>query len=215
MRAVGIYLSCKWAIAKEDKIKRYILVTGHASGIGRHAATQLHQRGFNVTGIDKVISAELDESIRQIWCDLSNWKEAKYAFSQIDSLDYAVNCVGVSGVRKIIPDITSEELINSYHQIFLPAFHACKLEAESMLNNVSVAKIVNIASSTASMGSRGMVAYSSAKAAIVNLTKSSLHQRFWLTPFLPLRLIRQWSAKSMQATCRTTVRPTWRGILER
>nr|WP_255212413.1 SDR family oxidoreductase [Cedecea neteri] len=148
-----------------------MLVTGHASGIGRHAATQLHQRGFRVTGIDNVISCDLDESITQIRCDLSNWKEAKNAFSQIDSLNYAVNCAGVSGVRKTIPDITSEELINSYHQIFLPTFHACKLEAESMLSTGSVAKIINIASSTVSVGGRGMVAYSSAKAAVVNLTK--------------------------------------------
>jgi NAD(P)-dependent dehydrogenase (short-subunit alcohol dehydrogenase family) len=152
-------------------MKKTVLVTGHASGIGYYAAKQFHEGGFNVIGIDNTISAVLDKSIVQIRSDLSNWKEAEEAFAQIERVDYAVNCAGVAGTRKHILEITSEEIIQSYNAIFLPAFHACKLEIAKMVNNECVSKIINIASSTASVGGKNMVAYSSAKAAIVNLTK--------------------------------------------
>ncbi|WP_085542325.1 SDR family NAD(P)-dependent oxidoreductase [Cedecea sp. NFIX57] len=152
-------------------MEKYILVTGQASGIGHYAATQFHKAGFKVIGIDHAISEELDESIVQISCDLSKWSEAEAAFSKIERIDYAVNCAGVAGIRKRLSDITTEEITQSYNQIFLPTFHACKLEVAKMLGNCEVAKIINIASSTAFVGGKNMVAYSSAKAAIVNLTK--------------------------------------------
>ncbi|SQC92093.1 Levodione reductase [Cedecea neteri] len=158
-------------VAEAEKIKRTVLVTGHASGIGRYAAVQFYHAGFNVIGMDTIFSDVLDKSITQIICDLSNWEEAEQAFARIESLDYAVNCAGVTGVRKPLSDLASTEMVQSYRQIFMPAFHACKLEARKMQGNGVVSKIVNVASSTASVGAKGMAAYSSAKAAIVNLTK--------------------------------------------
>ncbi|MBP2199105.1 SDR family NAD(P)-dependent oxidoreductase [Pantoea cypripedii] len=148
-----------------------VIVTGHASGIGWYIAKKFHDEGFNVTGIDKDRASGLDKSINQIQCDLSNWEAVKDAFSHLDRIDYAVNAAGVPGVRKSFDNITSEEMIESYKSIFLPTFHACKAEINCMVRNDRHSKIINIASSTASFGSKDMVAYSSAKAAIVNLTK--------------------------------------------
>lgn len=152
-------------------MRKNVIVTGHASGIGWYVAKKFHDDGFNVTGLDKDRATGLDKSITQIQCNLSYWDEVVDAFSYIEKVDFAVNCAGVPGTRKSVTELTSEEIIDSYKAIFLPALHACKAEINCMLRNDQVSKIINIASSTASVGSRNMVAYSSAKAAIVNLTK--------------------------------------------
>ncbi len=152
-------------------MRKNVIITGHASGIGLYIAKKFHDSGFNVIGLDKDRTFKLDKSIMQIQCNLSHWDEVEDVFGHIEKVDYAVNCAGVSGVRKSVSDITSEEVVSSYRAIFLPALHACKAEINCMLKNDGVSKIVNIASSTAFVGGRNMLAYSSAKAAIVNLTK--------------------------------------------
>jgi NAD(P)-dependent dehydrogenase (short-subunit alcohol dehydrogenase family) len=152
-------------------MRKKVIVTGHASGIGWYVAKKFHDAGLNVIGIDKDRATGLDKSITQVQCNLSIWEEVKDVFSHIENIDYAVNSAGVSGTRKSVREITSEEIIESYKEIFLPTFHACKAEIDCMLKNESLSKIINIASSTASTGSLNMVAYSSAKAAIVNMTK--------------------------------------------
>jgi len=133
---------------------KFILVTGHASGIGNHAAAEFHKAGYKVIGIDKAISNSLDAQIKQIKCDLSNYIEAENAFKKFDRIDFAINCAGVPGIRKTVAEIASEELIESYKNIFLPAFNACKLEIIKMKNNATVSKIINIASSTATVGGK-------------------------------------------------------------
>lgn len=152
-------------------MRKNILVTGHASGIGLYLAKKFHDHGFYVTGIDKYHATELDKSITQITCNLASWEETEHVFNHIETIDYAINCAGVAGTRKSVVDISSDEVIESYKAIFLPALHACKAEINKMQRNNDISKIINIASSTASVGGKNMVAYSSAKAAIVNLTK--------------------------------------------
>lgn len=152
-------------------MKKNVIVTGHASGIGWYVAKKFNDDGFNVIGLDQHRATGLDKSITQIRCNLSHWDDVEDAFSYIEKIDFAINCAGVSGTRKRVTEITSEEIFDSYKSIFLPALHACKAEINCMLINDQVSKIINIASSTASVGSMNMVAYSTAKAAIVNLTK--------------------------------------------
>ena len=153
------------------QMKKHIVVTGHASGIGLYIAQKFHEEGFNVTGIDKNNVKELDKSITQIKCDLSCWEETESVFKNIKYADYAINCAGVAGVRKSVDEISSEEILESWKTIFLPALHACKAEIKNMQRSDNISRIINIASATASVGGKNMVAYSSAKAAIVNMTK--------------------------------------------
>ncbi|HGJ5858050.1 SDR family NAD(P)-dependent oxidoreductase [Arsenophonus nasoniae] len=148
-----------------------ILITGHASGIGDHAIRQFHNQGYEVIGLDVNINKELDKSILQIACDLTDENQVTKTFGQLPHIDYAVNCAGVSGVRKPILALTSENIIDSFRSIFMPTFYAVKQEIKLMKEKESLSKIINIASSTASMGANNMAAYSCAKAAIVNLTK--------------------------------------------
>ena len=147
------------------------LITGHASGIGNHTIRRLHSENYELIGIDLNIDKTLDKSITQIRCDLSNTKELDIIFNDINSINLAINCAGVSGIRKSISELTYNEFLFSFNSIFMPTFNAIQQEIKLMKKNNQISKIVNIASSTASMGAKNMVAYSSAKAAIINLTK--------------------------------------------
>lgn len=100
------------------------LITGHASGIGNHTIRQLHHRGFTVTGLDFHTDETLDKSIRQIRCDLCDEAQVSVAFNQLQNLDYAINCAGISGVRKPVSELTTTDLMDSFHAIFMPAFYA-------------------------------------------------------------------------------------------
>ncbi|WP_180558390.1 SDR family NAD(P)-dependent oxidoreductase [Arsenophonus endosymbiont of Apis mellifera] len=150
-----------------------VIITGHASGIGNHTIRRLHSENYKLIGIDINIDKSLDKSITQISCDLCNTKELDIIFKNIKCIDIAINCAGVSGIRKSISDLTYNEFLFSFNKIFMPTFNAMQQEIKIMNKNKKISKIINIASSTASMGAKNMVAYSSAKAAIINLTKVS------------------------------------------
>ena len=150
-----------------------IIVTGHASGIGYHLANRFHDLGFSVTGIDKNISDELNCEIEQVICDLSDEDSVTGVFSGFSGYSFAVNCAGVSGVREKIVNLGKYDLINSWEKIFIPTFLSLREEIKVMneIKSDTPCKIVNIASFTAMFGCKNMLAYSAAKASIVNLTK--------------------------------------------
>lgn len=150
-----------------------IIVTGHASGIGYHLAKRFHDLGVSVTGIDKNISDELNCEIEQINCDLSDEDSVTKVFSRLNGCNFAVNCAGVSGIRDIIINLGKNDLVNSWEKIFIPTFLSLREEIKMMnkMKSDAPCKIVNIASFTAMFGCKNMLAYSSAKASIVNLTK--------------------------------------------
>ena len=146
------------------------IVTGHASGIGFYAAKQLHHLGYEVCGIDIKVNNILSNEIIQKRCDLRSEPETVATFAEISDFDVAVNCAGVSGVRKPLKDFSLDEYQTSFNDVFMPLFNALKMEL-SLANNDKRRRIINIASITASLGAKNMAAYSAAKAAIVNLTK--------------------------------------------
>lgn len=126
-------------------MRKNVIITGHASGIGLYVARMFHNEGFNVIGLDKDRTCELPESTTQIQCNLSCWEEVESVFSGIHNLNYAVNCAGVPGTRKTVKDITSQEMTDAYNAIFMPAFHACKAEIPCMQRAEGISKIINIA----------------------------------------------------------------------
>ncbi|MGX5025135.1 SDR family NAD(P)-dependent oxidoreductase [Enterobacter sp. UPMP2060] len=154
-------------------MRRKIIVTGHASGIGYHLANRFHDLGFSVTGIDKNISDKLNCEIEQIICDLSDEVSVTRTFRHLSGYTFAVNCAGVSGVRDKIVNLGKDDLIDSWEKIFIPTFLSLREEIKMMneMKSDAPCKIVNIASFTAMFGCKNMLAYSAAKASIVNLTK--------------------------------------------
>jgi NAD(P)-dependent dehydrogenase (short-subunit alcohol dehydrogenase family) len=149
-----------------------ILITGSASGIGNFIARELFHKGYSIIGIDLKTDPTLPKSISQMVCDLSSTEDTLVCFSDINHIDYAVNCAGVSGVRKEIPSLIEDELLDSWQKIFISCFNSLKNEIKLIhRNNSGRGKIINIASFTASVGRKSGLAYSSAKAAVVNMTK--------------------------------------------
>ena len=148
------------------------IVTGQASGIGFYTAKQLHHLGYEVYGIDIKVNNILPNEIKQKRCDLRSAPESKAVFADIADFDIAVNCAGVSGIRKPLKDFSLEEYQTSFNDVFSPLFNALQQEIQlADNNNDKRRRIINIASITADFGAKNMAAYSAAKAAIVNLTK--------------------------------------------
>ncbi|PSW27624.1 hypothetical protein C9J21_21195 [Photobacterium phosphoreum] len=145
------------------------IVTGSNSGIGLHCFNELHKRGFNVHGID--INYNNQEHENKYQCDLSDPDKARNVFDKIGDYDYAINCACISGVRKRFKDIQYEEYLTGFSDIISPFLNSIINEVRIYNLNTNKKKIINIASSTAMVGGVNMSIYSSAKAAMINLTK--------------------------------------------
>lgn len=152
-----------------------VVVTGSASGIGFYTASKLNESGYDVIGIDLVKNLDLDKSITQIECDLLDSERTESVFGSIGGFDIAVNCAGVSGQRKGLTEFSKQKFEQSFSAVFFPTFNAMQQELRLMEKNKTLSgdkkKIINITSYTAHVGGRNMAAYSSAKAALINLTK--------------------------------------------
>ena len=140
------------------------------SGIGFYTAKQLYHIGYEVYGIDTKVNNILPNEITQKRCDLRSEPETRAVFSEIENFDVAVNCAGVSGLRKPLKEFSLAEFQTSFNDVFTPLFNALIAELSFGLNDKR-RRIINIASITARYGSKNMAAYSAAKASIVNLTK--------------------------------------------
>ena len=150
-----------------------IIVTGHASGIGYHISNKLHTLGHSIIGIDINNNSSLDDDILQIKCDLLNEMEANDAFSNIDDFDVCINCAGKSGERIRIDEFDLSTYMESFNSVFIPLFNSLRNEIliSKKIKRINKRKIINISSITSKFGCNNMSAYSSAKAAITNLTK--------------------------------------------
>lgn len=156
-------------------MKEKILITGHASGIGNHLARRFHELGYSIIGIDLNTENGLPAEIIQKQCDLSDEAAVVNMFGTLPVFDYAVNCAGVSGVRKEISQLTTNDVMHSWEKIFLPCFLSVREELSIMRRqseiDKKIRKIINVSSFTALYGCKNMLAYSASKAAIINLTK--------------------------------------------
>ncbi|EKS6646065.1 SDR family oxidoreductase [Enterobacter hormaechei] len=149
-----------------------ILITGSASGIGNFIARELFHKGHSIIGVDIQNDPTLPESITQKICNLSSPKDTFECFSDISHIDCAINCAGISGIRKPIEKLSTKDLSDTWEKVFLSCFNSLKYEVELIKrNNLQNGKIINIASFTASVGRQEGLPYSAAKAAIVNMTK--------------------------------------------
>ena len=105
--------------------KKVILITGAASGIGNYIAMQYIKMFHDVICID---INDIDITNCQTYkCDLSNEDSVHALFSKISKIDFAINCAGVSSVRKSLIDFSGQELINALAVNLLPSFNSSEL----------------------------------------------------------------------------------------
>lgn len=178
-------------------MERTALITGGASGIGRHAAKRLAADGAAVVIAD--LQRELAEEVCReiiesggaasaVTCDVSNEDHVvaavKHATQNHGHIDILVNVAGGSSRSKLTVEDMSFDEFNRVMAINLSgAFLFCKYVAPIMRTRRD-GRIVNVTSTAAIMTSeRTTPAYASAKGAIAALTRQLVfdYSKFGIT----------------------------------
>lgn len=160
--------------------KKRALVTGGGSGIGYGIAKQLKEAGAEVIILgrtkEKIMNAatELGDGVYPICFDLSNLKEIPNLVNEIEnkfgSVDILVNCAG-NHLKKPALETTDEEFLEILEVHLLSVFALTRECARGMVKRRD-GSILLISSMSAIFGVEQIVAYSTAKSAILGMMKS-------------------------------------------
>lgn len=163
-----------------------VLITGAASGIGAATATRFAADGYKVVIADR--DKQAADSLRNIlveqygddcadsFCaDVSNQEQVlamvKFAETRFGSLDILVNNAGMAGSGPVAT--ASSKHWQKVMDVNLNAvFWASQAALDIMLKQGS-GIIINTASISGLLGDYGMSSYNAAKAAVINLTRTT------------------------------------------
>ena len=152
-----------------------VVITGAAKGIGSSCAKVFLDAGANVALLDiDFIIPLTDEKSLSIVCDVSDEEQVKTAMEKIQShfgsIDYLVNNVGIQRYGSVTETTSSEwDLVMNTN---LKSFFLCSKYAipHMLKNNKGV--VINISSVQAFVSQQNVSAYTTAKTAILGLTRS-------------------------------------------
>jgi meso-butanediol dehydrogenase / (S,S)-butanediol dehydrogenase / diacetyl reductase len=165
------------------------VVTGASSGIGRAVAKRFVAEGAKVVGVGrsetklKEVGAELGDAFVGRPADLSTEAGGQAAvdtaMSAFGTVDVLVNNAGVGysyreqvpGSMQTVGDTTIEDW-NHVMSINLGSVVHCSKPAIKVMEEKGGGSIVNVASILGLVGNRDAHAYTTAKGAIINLTRS-------------------------------------------
>lgn len=175
-------------------IGKVVLVTGAGQGIGEATAIRFAREGASVGVLDRNAETALATARRieemgvrslPLVADVADAGDvsrcADRLCSELESVDVLVNNAGFDrpgGFLKLRP----EDFRAVWEVHFLGTVNCCQAIAPSMIERGD-GRIVNVSSIYAKSGSKGESAYSSAKAALIALTKS---------------LAREWGSKGVR-----------------
>ncbi len=146
-------------------------MTGCASGIGRNIVHRLTHCKYSVIGLD-MNHTEIPDMDGFYKVDCSNEQEVINTFKEIGTIDIAINCAGIAGVREDIMHLGKDDLSCIIEKNFLSMF-LCNKEEIKIMRLRRAGKIINIASILAHIGVKNALPYAASKAAIVALTKTA------------------------------------------
>ena len=164
-----------------DLKDRTAIITGGAQGFGFNIAKKFLNSGANVIIWD-IDEKELQNAVREInnqklnynLVDVSNFKEVNKTVIEINkssNIDILVNNAGITGPTAELWNYS----INDWNKVveinLNGTFNCCKSIVPNMIKN-NYGRIVNIASVAGKDGNANASAYSSAKAAVLALTKA-------------------------------------------
>ena len=167
-----------------DKI---IFITGGGSGLGRVLVDSFSQSGDKVVftyrkpreEINK-LEVEANGRILAIQADASDYEQVKKsveeAYNKFGSIDVLVNNAA-SSKDSSLENSTPENFEYTIHNVLYPTYFYSKIVSEYMIragsnNSSCCGKIINIGSVNGLHGREGSIAYSTAKAGIIGLTKT-------------------------------------------
>ena len=162
------------------------LVTGGGSGIGAETVRRLAQRGVRTVVADldfesaRRVSAEAGASARSvaIRCDVVDPEEVRQAAAAAAELgrwDVLVCCAGWPGEAARLEVVPLDQWDRVFAINTMGVVHATR-EAATRMRPLGRGSIVHVASIAGLTGSRGQVAYSGAKAAVLGITIGRLRR---------------------------------------
>jgi|TARA_Y100000385_G_scaffold111579_1_gene115781 NAD(P)-dependent dehydrogenase (short-subunit alcohol dehydrogenase family) len=169
----------------QDKVA---VITGAGSGIGKETALLFLENGANVVlaDINKETLEETFEIIKQknlesnaCTCITDVSKEAdiesliNIAVEHFGGLNILFNNAGIGGAIGPITHIDGDEWDKSFQILLKSVFLGSKHAARIMKKNITGGSIINTASIAGMGGGSGPLAYSAAKAGVINFCKNA------------------------------------------
>ncbi len=161
-------------------LKKRVLVTGGASGIGRATVVRFLEEGAEVLVMDsdadgcRRLTREVAGPFGTIVVDVSAAEAVAAAFAELDQewdrLDVLINNAGIS-LRHAFLDIKTEDWSQIVAVDLNGVFFVAQQAARRMLSTGG-GSIVNMGSTNALVGHRFYADYNAAKAGVVGLTRS-------------------------------------------
>ena len=167
---------------KYDLTNRVAVVTGGAQGFGLAITERFIEAGAKViiwdidesaakTAVEKVGSDNVSYQL----VDVSDFEIINKNLSEIESkhgkIDIFVNNAGIAGMNTTVAEYPLDEWHKVINLNLNSVFYCCKAVVPFMVKN-DYGRIVNIASIAGKEGNPNASAYSTAKAAVIGLTKS-------------------------------------------
>ena len=164
-----------------DLKNRTAIVTGGAQGFGFDIAKKFLNSGANVIIWD-IDEKQLQNTIKEInnsklsynVVDVSNFEKVNNTFNEIvksSKIDILINNAGITGPTAELWNYSVKDWNNVVEINLNGTFNCCKCIVPNMIKN-NYGRIVNIASVAGKDGNANASAYSSAKAAVLGLTKA-------------------------------------------
>jgi NAD(P)-dependent dehydrogenase (short-subunit alcohol dehydrogenase family) len=169
--------------ARYDQSGRVAVVTGGAGGIGLASARRLIEAGARVSLWDtseaqlRAAEEQLDAPGRTqvVVVDITSWHEVESALHAVETTfggaDILVNAAGVVRGNQPVEDYPDDVFDLEIAVNLKGPFLACKALVGGMKKR-GWGRIVNLASISGHAGSANQVGYTSAKGALVSLTKT-------------------------------------------
>jgi len=164
-----------------DLKNRTAIVTGGAQGFGFDIAKKFLNSGANVIIWD-IDEKQLQNTIKEInnsklsynVVDVSNFEKVNNTVNKIvksSKIDILINNAGITGPTAELWNYSVKDWNNVVEINLNGTFNCCKCIVPNMIKN-NYGRIVNIASVAGKDGNANASAYSSAKAAVLGLTKA-------------------------------------------
>lgn len=165
-------------------MKKTVMITGAAKGIGRATAEVFAENDFNVV-INYLNSEKTAQSLANklrerglsalaLRADITRKAEVekmlKEAYQAFGPIDVLVNNAGISHYQ-LFPEITEEEWDRMINVHLKGMFNCCKQVVPEMIREKK-GKIINISSIWGMVGASCEVSYSTAKAGMIGFTKA-------------------------------------------
>jgi 3-oxoacyl-[acyl-carrier protein] reductase len=163
-----------------DLTGRTAFVTGAASGIGRASAVLLAEAGATVHCADRdaqglhetaTLIKDKGGTTRTHHLDVTDRAQVRQAVESCEDLHVMAAVAGIMHSSTVL-ETRDEDLDRVLNVNFKGVLYACQEAARLMLDRGTRGSIITMASGAIDTGGSGLLCYSAAKAAVVQLTKT-------------------------------------------